>query len=198
MARTCGEHCGAVRPPLPHEAKRPAHRRGTGHKRNLLPFRHRRGSIVPLPLVGRGQGWGEQVANEFAPSLRKNMTVDERKLWAELRELRRIGFHFRRQAPFGRYILDFVCFSARVVIEVDGVQHTTPEAVARDAVRDAFLRSEGFTVLRFSNGDVTSAMDGVVNEILAALGAVERPPDTWRDWEPPTPDPSPRGGGEKR
>ena len=109
------------------------------------------------------------MANEIARRLRRDMTVDERKLWSELRDLRRQGFHFRRQAPFDRYILDFVCFSARLVIEVDGIQHTLPDARLRDAERDAFLRHEGFEVLRFTNGEVTETLDGVVLEVLGAL-----------------------------
>ncbi len=110
------------------------------------------------------------MANETARRLRRDMTVDERKLWNELRDLRRIGFHFRRQAPIGRYIVDFVCFSRRLVIEVDGVQHHSDEGRRHDAIRDAFLKAEGFKVLRFSNGDVTNTPEGVMMEILRELG----------------------------
>jgi very-short-patch-repair endonuclease len=115
------------------------------------------------------------MANEVARKLRKSMTVDETKLWQELRELRRQGMHFRRQAPIGRYIVDFACLSKRLVIEVDGVQHQAPEGRTKDAVRDAWLQGQGFTVLRFTNGEVTETRDGVMLEIMAAVGLVERP-----------------------
>ena len=81
------------------------------------------------------------MANETARRLRRDMTVDERKLWNELRDLRRIGFHFRRQAPIGRYIVDFVCFSRRLVVEVDdreavgGVRGERPAAALARAHR---------------------------------------------------------------
>jgi len=93
-------------------------------------------------------------------------------LWGELRKLRRRGYHFRRQVPLDRYIVDFACLDQRLIVEVDGFQHLAPEDAAKDAARDADLRWRGFTVLRFSNSDVSETLDGVVLEILAALGAV--------------------------
>ncbi len=126
------------------------------------------------------------MANEFARRLRKNMTVDELKLWDELRLLRKRGFHFRKQAPLGPYIVDFVCFSAKLVIEVDGVQHNSTAARAKDAVRDAFLAGEGFKVLRFTNGEVTNTLDGVMLEVLEALGLAVRPPTRFADGSLPT------------
>ncbi|MFZ1104433.1 MAG: endonuclease domain-containing protein [Hyphomicrobiaceae bacterium] len=95
------------------------------------------------------------------------------QLWKELRELRRQGYHFRRQAPIDKYIVDFACLSQRLVIEVDGAQHLEPEALAGDAERDADLSWRGFTVLRFRNDEVSDSMHGVMLEVLAALGAIE-------------------------
>ncbi len=115
------------------------------------------------------------MANARARHLRKHQTVAEGLLWDELRQLRRQGYHFRRQAPIGRYVVDFACFSQRLVIEVDGIQHGLPRARAVDAARDADLTWRGFTVLRFRNDEVHDAMEGVMLEVLAALGAVERP-----------------------
>jgi len=108
-----------------------------------------------------------------ARRLRKAMTREEVKLWLHLRTLRARGFHFRRQAPIGRYIVDFVCFAKRIVIEVDGGQHGLPLQVRRDEKRDWFLRSEGFRVLRFWNSDVRTNSEGVFETIL---GALERSP----------------------
>ena len=83
------------------------------------------------------------MANEIARGLRKRETVDERILWRELRKQRLQGYHFRRQAPLEGYVVDFAGLAHRVVIEVDGIQHDTPEHQASDATRDAHLRATG-------------------------------------------------------
>lgn len=111
------------------------------------------------------------MADEFARHLRKNATIAEARLWDELRELRRHGYRFRRQAPLAGYIVDFACFKQRLVIEVDGIQHLSSEGAAKDAARDRDLEWRGFRVLRFTNSDVCEKLDGVMLEILAALGA---------------------------
>jgi very-short-patch-repair endonuclease len=85
------------------------------------------------------------------------------------------GYHFRRQAPIARYIVDFACLSQKVIIELDGVQHDVPKARAVDAARDADLVWRSFKVLRFRNGDVAESLEGVMLEVLAALGAAEKP-----------------------
>ncbi|HVW55858.1 MAG TPA: endonuclease domain-containing protein [Rhizobiaceae bacterium] len=77
------------------------------------------------------------------------------------------GLGFRRQYPLGGYILDFVCFRPKLVVEVDGGQHAES---ASDARRDAHFRENGFVVLRFWNDDVIRNLDGVCREILAAAG----------------------------
>jgi very-short-patch-repair endonuclease len=112
------------------------------------------------------------MANAVARQLRKRLTIGETLLWKELKELRRQGYHFRRQAPIDKYIVDFACFAQRVIIEVDGIQHQEPEALAKDAARDTDLSWRGFTVLRFRNDEVSDSMHGVMLEVLAALGAV--------------------------
>jgi len=106
-----------------------------------------------------------------AKALRKNMTPTERILWTVLRHLKPKGLHFRRQSPFGRYILDFVCHSAKLVVEVDGAQHALPEAIRHDEKRTAFLESQGYFVLRFWNEDVISNRDGVSDTIYAVAKA---------------------------
>ena len=94
------------------------------------------------------------------------MTDAERALWRLLRDRRIDGWRFRRQEPIDRYIVDFVCFDARLVIEVDGGQHFASEA---DKERDAYLRSQGFRVLRLWNTDVLANRDGAYRTNLAAL-----------------------------
>ena len=95
----------------------------------------------------------------------------EAKLWSRLRLLRGEGLHFRRQAPFRGYYLDFVCFSRKLVVELDGATHAEDPQMAHDAVRDAVVRREGFTVLRFFNHQVRENIDGVMHNIRLSLGA---------------------------
>jgi very-short-patch-repair endonuclease len=111
----------------------------------------------------------ELLANENARALRKRLTPQEIKLWVKLRELKALGFHFRRQAPIGRYIVDFASFGARLVIEVDGGQHGMEAGGRSDSERDTFLRSRGFRVLRIWNSDVDRNLDGVMESILNSL-----------------------------
>jgi len=114
--------------------------------------------------------------NANARALRKQLTPHETRLWSKLRALKPLGYHFRRQAPIGRVIVDFACLHAKLVIEADGGQHNWPDGAARDANRDAFLRSQGFTILRFWNSDIDHNLDGVLQAILATL-----PPPRPRD-----------------
>jgi very-short-patch-repair endonuclease len=79
------------------------------------------------------------LANENARALRKRLTPQEVKLWVKLRELKALGFHFRRQAPIGRYIVDCASFGARMVIEVDGGQHGMKVGIRSDRERDTFF-----------------------------------------------------------
>lgn len=104
-----------------------------------------------------------------AREMRKALTPQEARLWARLKQLRAEGYHFRRQAPFRGWFLDFVSFNHRLVIEVDGGQHNTESHEARDAVRDAALAREGFLTLRFWNRAVNTNFEGVMTEIRNAL-----------------------------
>jgi len=105
--------------------------------------------------------------NDYARDLRNNATDAERRLWNRLRRRQLGGFKFRRQHPIGRYVCDFVCLEAAVVVEIDGSQHVIDAPY--DANRDTFLRSNGFRVLRFWNGDVLSRTDSIVETIFEAL-----------------------------
>ena len=83
-----------------------------------------------------------------------------------MRDRRLAGWRFRRQQPIDRYIVDFVCLEARLIIEVDGGQHSESET---DKARDARLQSKGFHVLRFWNNDVLAGRDSVYRTIMTAL-----------------------------
>jgi adenine-specific DNA-methyltransferase len=104
-----------------------------------------------------------------ARRLRAHATDAERQLWYKLRELKRLGFHFRRQVPFRSYILDFAEHSAGLVIELDGGQHGDDRHRARDFVRDRVLQTQGYRVLRFWNHEVIEHGDVVLDYILAQL-----------------------------
>jgi len=104
---------------------------------------------------------------ERARGLRNRMTDAELRLWLRLRCEQLDGFRFRRQIPIGPYIVDFVCFKARLIVEVDGGQHATNEA--QDGRRTEWLASQGFRVLRFWNTDVLGGTDAVVQQIAKAI-----------------------------
>jgi very-short-patch-repair endonuclease len=107
-----------------------------------------------------------------ARSLRRHMTDAEAKLWRMLRGRRFVAFKCRRQVPFRSYILDFVCFEAKIVVEVDGSQHADSKA---DSTRDALLRAEGFRTLRYWNSDVLLHPDVVAEDIFSRLRATPHP-----------------------
>ena len=100
----------------------------------------------------------------FARSLRRDMTEAEDKLWHELRSRRLDRIKFRRQVPIGRYVADFACLEAKLIVEIDGSQHAESP---RDHVRDAELKSRGFRVLRFWNDEVLRELDAVCDTIIA-------------------------------
>jgi very-short-patch-repair endonuclease len=109
-----------------------------------------------------------------ARALRKNSTDAERILWSELRDHRLNGASFRRQVPIQNYIADFVCHAAKLVIELDGVQHFSDGQEAADEKRSAVIEAKGFRVVRFSNHDVMTNRAGVLEIIATAI--VERAP----------------------
>ena len=147
---------------------------------------------TPFPLDGGRAGDGGDVsaapprrsirpvsAPEWAPRkahaayaiprgrrLRKDMTVGERRLWEALRALR---LNIRRQAPIGPYVADFANHTAKLVIEVDGYYHSLPERQAVDAERDAWLKAQGYRVLRVSDRDVDQDLAKTLDRIVAEL-----------------------------
>jgi len=116
--------------------------------------------------------------------LRKNQTDAERVLWLRLRDRRLNGLKFRRRVPIDRYVVDFFCADAHLVIEVDGGQNANADETNRTKV----LAAMGYLVLRFWNNEVHENIDGVLETILNVLDRSE----------PPHPDPLPAGEREQR
>jgi very-short-patch-repair endonuclease len=117
--------------------------------------------------------------------LRKKPTDAELKLWRALRDRRLAGIKFLRQFPIDRYVVDFICRPAKLVIELDGGQHEIN--VAKDQQRTDLLNALGYRVIRFWNNEVLSNLDGVLTIILHELGLDPANPEA----------PSPRGSGER-
>ncbi len=138
----------------------------------------------PSPLEGEGarradEGSGIQkrarkdwrtaktpILRGFAKGMRHQPTEAESKLWTLLRNRRFAQFKFRRQLPLGDYIADFVCLSHKLIIEADGSQHVESP---RDAIRDEYLRAQGFRLLRLWNNDILARPTLVSDAIWAAL-----------------------------
>jgi very-short-patch-repair endonuclease len=102
-----------------------------------------------------------------ASFLRSNQTIAERRLWQKLQSKRCAGRRFRRQFRLGAYIVDFVCLSDRLVVEVDGESHN--HTIARDEERSRWIESQGFRIVRFTNDDVRYRLEGVVQMIEAEI-----------------------------
>jgi very-short-patch-repair endonuclease len=151
----------------------------------------------PSPLAGEGAerrmreaGEGARPSTKAARKLRSQMTDAEKKLWFALRDRRFRSFKFRRQVPIGPYVVDFLSFAFRLVVEVDGGQHAMP---ASDAKRDRWLAANNFRVVRFWNNDVLSNLEGVLTVLATELGSTPHPTSRLRSTSP-----SPaRGEGKK-
>ena len=101
--------------------------------------------------------------------LRRGQTSAETLMWSVLRDRRLEGFKFRRQVVIASYIVDFLCRRAKLVVEVDGATHSSPEELAYDRRRELVLSQLGFRILRVGNLDVYQNMDSVLSAVLAAL-----------------------------
>lgn len=98
----------------------------------------------------------------LARQLRKNLTPQERKLWNLLRNRQFHNLSFRRQCPIGNYIVDFICRSEKLIIEIDGGQHNIDKNINYDEDRTKFLESLGYKVIRFWNNDIDNNISGVI------------------------------------
>ncbi len=108
---------------------------------------------------------------ERSRELRSSMTDAEIALWEKVRRRQLYGLQFHRQKTIGNCIVDFYCPTAQLVVEIDGGQHYRPEGKLLDAKRDAYLKSLGLFVLRFSNLDVLRNIDGVMTTIVHHIEA---------------------------
>lgn len=125
------------------------------------------------------------VTPKFVKSLRQHMTEAENLLWQHLRGHRLNGEKFRRQQAIGPYVVDFVHFGARVVIEADGGQHNESPG---DERREAWLKSQGFRILRFWNHEIFNETAAVLEAVLVAVECRH----------PLSPSPSPARGEGRR
>lgn len=157
-------------PPHPSRpaAAPPSPARGEGKK-----------DLSPSPLAGEGAPGLAPGADEgslpqlhFARKLRRDMTPTEKKLWSALRDRRFAAYKFRRQVPIGPYVADFMCFEARLIIELDGSQHAQS---SYDAARDAWLASQEFLVKRFWNDEAARNLESVLDTIAAIVVARANP-----------------------
>ena len=103
----------------------------------------------------------------YAQKLRKEMTKEERHLWYDF--LKDLPVTVNRQKVIGKYIVDFYCASAKIIIELDGTQHFEEKGVITDGKRDAYFSELGISVLRYSNDDVNNRFDSVCEDILKYL-----------------------------
>jgi very-short-patch-repair endonuclease len=99
------------------------------------------------------------------------MTEAEIKLWSYIRNKQINGLQFYRQKPLGKYIVDFYCPSAGVVIEVDGGQHYSSPGMEKDAERDNYLKAQGLTTLRYSDIDVLTNIEGTIENLIEYLSS---------------------------
>jgi len=124
---------------------------------------------------------------DFARQLRSKQTDAENLLWSRLRAHRLCGLKFRRQQPIGGYVVDFLCPEKKLIVELDGGQHQE-ERAGHDAVRDAWLKAEGYAVLRYWNNEVMGNLEGVLEDIGRVAGVFSE--------ASPSPQPlSPQGRG---
>lgn len=111
-----------------------------------------------------------------AKTLRTNQTEAEQRLWYHLRAHRFMDLKFKRQKPMGRFIVDFVCVERQLIIEIDGGQHA--EQAGYDQHRDAWLRGQGYTVLRFWNHEVMQQLEEVLEQIRSTIALSPSPSPT--------------------
>ena len=150
-------------------------------------------SNKPSPLVGEGKGEGSvqmkishfytKESLLYSKDLRKNMTPAEKLLWYYLRNRQLAGLKFRRQEAFGKYILDFVCYEQKLVIELDGSGHLNDKQKEHDIIRNKFIEQNGYKIIRIFNNEVQNNIEGVLEYILKNI-------------KTPHPNPLPQGARE--
>jgi very-short-patch-repair endonuclease len=144
----------------------------------MSPFQFSCGYKNPSPLMGEGQGEGKSNMTDrlisLAKDLRKRLTATEQHLWKHLRGKQFEGLKFKRQQPVGKYIVDFMCFEKKIIIELDGGQHMQLLEKQKDGERDAWFEAQGYTILRFWDNEVLMNTRGVL-EVISTY-CQEHPP----------------------
>ena len=127
---------------------------------------------VRLPMVKRGYETASpeiyDLLKKYARSNRQGMTESEKVLWNALRDNIQ-GYRFRRQHAIGHYIADFACLPARLIIEVDGGYHDSPQQQEIDNIRTDYMEGKGFHVVRFSNEEISADIKGVIQIVKDKL-----------------------------
>jgi very-short-patch-repair endonuclease len=123
-------------------------------------------NAMSLVIIGES----DMHSSDISKTLRKNSTEEERILWSKLKDRKFHNLKFRRQYPFEKYILDFACLEKTFIIELDGSQHSLDKNSEGDAVRDKFLKSKNFKILRFWNNEIGKNLNGVLDTIATELG----------------------------
>ena len=119
---------------------------------------------MPQPVRGKTT----RPVVDRARSLRQEQTSAEVRLWSALRNRQLAGLKFRRQHPYGQFILDFFCVERQLAIEVDGGVHLAAEQTAHDAERSEFLTQRGVRILRFTNDEIDQHLPDVLHKIIEA------------------------------
>ena len=128
----------------------------------------------PHPSPARGEGvrarhFYTEKTLAYSKDLRKNMTDAEQTLWFYLRNNQLAGYKFRRQEAIDNYIVDFVCYKKKLIIELDGGQHNDEQNIEQDKIRQNYLEQQGFKILRFWNDNIFNNIEGVLDTILKNL-----------------------------
>ena len=144
---------------------------GVGRLRPIEPYADDSKPVATM----KGQTHPGIARSKLQRGLRQRMTDAERKLWSILRNRQVEGCKFRRQHPYDRFVLDFVCIDIGLIIEADGGQHAD---CVGDEARDRFLHEAGFTVLRFWNHDILENTIAVGDAIHAAVVRLVQPKST--------------------
>ena len=123
-------------------------------------------TVYPAPASSAQRGGVRSIVAN-ARKLRRSSTDVEKKLWHRIRDKQIEDFRFRRQRPIGKFIVDFICLDARLIVELDGGQHA--ENTLGDSKRTEFLESLGYKVVRFWNNEVIENMEGVLDRLREEL-----------------------------
>ena len=112
----------------------------------------------------------EKYLKSYSRDLRNTSTYTEILLWNELKGKQILNVQFNRQRPIGKYIVDFLCSKAKLIIELDGITHHSEEAFQLDNIRQTELEKLGYKILRFHDEEVMDDRENVVREITAEVG----------------------------